>query len=158
MANARNGVDVDEIDGETIIEHENHTTAIFPDTTAYTCILTAHATAHTFTEWAEIVDSDDPANSLSDVFASYPGHITAMLVEEASVASALFMVEIAYGASYTIVSRSRVLTETNKLPTGQIGRFRGALIPAGETVYYRVMSSEATAPTITVHFRAYLHD
>lgn len=158
MSIARDGVDVDEIDGETLILHENHTTAIFPATTEFVCVLTAHATAHTWTDWVEIEDSDDPANALSDVFASYAGHISAMCVEEASEAGTRFMLEISYGASNVIVSRNRILTETNKHPTAQVERFRGALIPAGETVYYRAMSATATAPTVTVHFRCFLHD
>lgn len=157
MSLKRNGIDVDEIDGETLVLHENHTTVVFPASTEFTCVLTAHADAHTWTDWAEIADSDDPANTLSAVFASYAGHIAAMCVEEADEAGTRFMVEISHGASRVVISRNRVLTETNKLPTAQVERFRGALVPAGATVYYRAMCATAAAKTITVHFRCFLH-
>jgi len=140
---------------EEIEEIERHTTGIFPDDTALTCTLTAGGGNNAWSEWAEIVDSAGNGGTLSSKFASYPGYITAMLVEIASVASKLFMVEIAYGEAKTVVSRHRILTETNKLPTAQSPRVRGAKIPAGETVYYQCKSN-AGGENIVVHFRYYL--
>ncbi|HUV82850.1 MAG TPA: hypothetical protein VMW53_07245 [archaeon] len=146
------------VDSELLVEHENHATVIFPESTANLCILTAHADANTWTGWTEIADDQGVPVLLSSKFATYPGHITAMLVEETNQDATRFMIEISYGASKTIISRHRVLTETNKLPTAQSPRVRGALIPAGETVYYRAMCATAAAKTLNVHFRYFLHE
>jgi len=137
-----------------IEEIERHSTIIFPETTATTCSLASHADAHTWTDWAEIVDSG--AATLSSKMATVPGYIAALLVEDASIASAIFMVEIAYGEAKTIVSRHRLQTETNKLPSDQVPRVRGAIIPAGETIYYRCMCELAGPNTLEGHFRYYL--
>lgn len=158
MGSSRNGIDVDETDLDTLIEHVNHQTKIFPDTTAYLCVLTAHTTAHTWTDWAEIVDSDDPVNTLSAAFASYPGHITGVQVEETSEAGTRFMFQISTTQSEAgSVAIGRVLTETNKLPTVEVARQNGALIAAGSTLYYRTMCATANEQAITVHFRYFLH-
>ena len=140
---------------ELAVAHENHTTAIFPTATNLTCTLTADVNANEWEDWAEIVDS--AAASLSTAFAANDGHITGMLVEDTNQDDTRFMFEIGYGDTHIIVARGRVLTETNKLSTAQIGRFRGGIIPAGVTIYARVMCATAAAKTLSVHFRYYLH-
>lgn len=136
-------------------EIERHVTHIFPDDTSVVCKLTADTEANTWSDYTEIVDTAGEPVSLSSKFASNPGYIAAMVVEDSDTASTLFMSEISYGASHTIVSRHRVLTETNKLPTVESPRVRGAEIPAGETVYYRCMCATAGGKYIDVHFRYY---
>ncbi len=144
-----------------IEEIERHTTVIFPDDTSVTCKLTAHANAHQWSGYTEIKDTAEPTPvSLSSKFASNPGYIVAMVVENSDTADTLFMVEISYGTDpdYTIVSGHRVLTQTNKLPTVESPRVRGAKIPAGETIYYRCMCATAGGnggKYINVHFRYY---
>jgi len=140
-----------------LIEHQSHITFIFPESTANLCVLAAHANANTWTDWAEIVDDQVAPATLSSKFATYPGHTAAMLVEDTNEVDALFMVELAYSASKIIISRHRVRTETNKLPTAQTMRVRAALIPAGTTIYYRAMCNVAGAKTLNVHFRYFLH-
>ena len=133
----------------------DHTTAIFPAATNLTCTLTADVNANEWEDWVEIVDG--AAATLSAAFAANAGHISALVVEETDQIATRFMVEISYGASKTIVSRQRVLTEDKKLPTTQVERCRGAEIPAGETIYARTMCATAGNKTLSVHFRYYLH-
>jgi len=140
---------------EILLDHEVHTTAIFPDSPGKSCVLTANATADQWSAWTEITDSS--AVTLSSKFASNTGHITAMAVETADEANVVFMTEVSYGADKTIVGRQRVLTETNKLPAVQAMQERGDLIPAGETIYSRTACEAAGAKTINIHFRYFLH-
>jgi len=133
----------------------HHTTVVFPIATNLTCLLTAHANANTWSAWAEIVDSG--ATALSTSFAADDGCIVAILVEDASQASTLYMTEISYGASKVIIGRHRVLTEAGLFPTEQSPRCRGAEVPAGETIYYRCMCATAGSKTLNVHFRYFLH-
>jgi len=142
---------------EILAEHITHTTAIFPEATNIDCVLTAHASANTWSSWTEIVDTTGTPVTLSSKFAANSGHISAMLIEDTDTTDTRFQIEIAYGSAKTIVSRHRILTETNKLPTAEVARERGSIIPAGETIYYRAMCETADAKTITVHFRYFLH-
>lgn len=145
------------INSELLVEHETHITRILPESTANHIVLAAPTGADTWSAWAEIADDQGSPDTLSSKFASNSGHITAMLVEDADTGGTLYMVEISYGASNTIVSRHRVLTETNKLPTAQVSRERGHLIPAGETIYYRCMCETEGNKTLNAHFRYFLH-
>ena len=133
----------------------DHTTVIFPAATNLTCTLTADVNVNEWEDWVEIVDS--AATTLSAAFAANAGHISALVVEDTDQIDTRFMVEISYGAAKTIVSRQRVLTEDKKLPTTQVERCRCAEIPAGETIYARVMCATAGNKTLSVHFRYYLH-
>jgi len=138
---------------EHLVDVLMHETTIFPTATNLTCVLTAHANANTWSAWAEIADS--AATKLSTAFASKAGHITAMEVEETNVASVLFMVELAYGEAKTIISRLRFISETNQVAVAQVPRLRGSHIPAGETIYYRLMCATG-AKTANVYFRYFL--
>lgn len=133
-----------------------HETYIFPESTANVCILTGHANANTWSSWAEIADDQGVPDTLSSKFASAVGHLSATVIEDLSATSTLYMVELAYGDDKTIISRHRVLSETNKLPTMQVSRARASGIPAGETVYARVMCA-AGGESLNVHFRYHLH-
>jgi hypothetical protein len=142
---------------ELLIEHENHAATIFPEAPNLDVILTAHNNANTWSAWAEIVDTTGTPITLSSKFASLPGHIVAMVVEDTDQADTVFMVEVAYSAAKVILGNHRVRTETNKRPTAQAERMRGVLIPAGETIYYRAACETAGNKTVTVHFRYFLH-
>ncbi|GAG53560.1 unnamed protein product, partial [marine sediment metagenome] len=71
--------------------------SIFPSDTNLTCTFKAHANAHTWSTWAEIVDS--ATTKLSDAFATEPGHITSIIIETVSDNTALYMYEIAWGVA-----------------------------------------------------------
>jgi len=132
---------------------EHHDTYIFPASTADTCTLTA-AGANVYSDYTRIVDAPG-GNFFDDLFTS-DGHITAMLVELASVAGKRFMVEISYGASHTVLSHFRVQSETNKLPTAQSPRIRAKHTISGQQLFYRCMCSAAGNESIEVHFRYFL--
>lgn len=136
-------------------DETHHTTFVFPASSADTCTITSGVGADTWSDYVEIVDAPG-ANSLSTYFATQHGDLTAMVVEDASIADEIFVVEISYGAAHIIVTRFRLQTETNFLPTAQVLRIRSLLTPAGETLYYRCMS-ESGGEDIEVHFRGFLH-
>ena len=137
-----------------LIEH--HTTALFPDDTNKTCLLTAHADANTWSAWTEI-DIVGDGETLSSKMASYDGHITSCIVESLSEINTIYMLEIGYGASKVIVSRWRFAGTTKFQNPSHQESFRGIEVPAGETVYYRLKTATAVADTALVHFRYHLH-
>ncbi|MBA7648822.1 hypothetical protein ES703_56612 [subsurface metagenome] len=82
-----------------------------------------------------------------------------MLVEIASEVDKIYVVEVAHGTPKVIVSRFRLQSESNKLPTVESPRVRARHIPAGETIYYRCMCEAANDPaeSVEAHFRYFLH-
>lgn len=144
---------------EHIEEINTHTTNIFPDNTNLTCTLTALATTNTFSSWAEIEDNTGGTTiKLSAKFATYPGHITAMILESVSEDNTIYEAELSYGSSKTIITRWRFAGSTKFLNASHQVRVRGAEIPAAETIYYRMKSATAVADTAVVHFRYYLYN
>lgn len=136
-------------------EADHHATLLFPDDTNLTCTLTAHANANTWSAWTEIQDSG--TTTLSSKFASYDGHIVAMIIEALSQINTIYMVELSHGASNMICTRWRLAGATKFQHPGHQLRVRGTHIPTGETVYYRMKTATAVADTALVHFRYYLH-
>jgi len=133
-----------------------HVTAIFPSDTNLTCIFTAHATAHTWSAWTEIVDNPD-GTKLSAATAASPGHITSILIETISDDTAIYMFEISWGAANTIVTRGR-FAGINKFQAAHIQcRFWAPPLPAGQLIYYRMKTETGVADTCTVHFRYHVH-
>jgi len=134
---------------------EHHATLIFPDDTNLTCTLTAHASANTWSSWTEIADSG--ATTLSSKFAIYEGHIVSVVVESVSEVDTIYMLELSWGSSNSVISRWRLAGTTKfQNPSHQL-RVRSPHIDAGETIYYRLKSAAAVANTMLVHFRYYLH-
>ena len=134
---------------------EHHETYIFPDDTNLTCTLTAAEAANTWSSWIEIADSG--TTTLSSKFAAHGGHIVSMIVESVSEIDTIYMVELSYGSSNTIITRWRFAGTTKfQNPSHQV-RVRSPHIPAGETIYYRLKSATAVADTALVHFRYYLY-
>jgi len=130
-------------------------TQIFPSMTNLTCTLTAHANANEYSAYTEIEDS--AATTLSSIFAATDGHITGMITEAASEDDTAYIVELSYGVAHTIVSMWRLVSGTSKVSSTGQSAARGVHIPAGETIYARVMCETASSKTLTVHFRHFLH-
>ena len=142
---------------EAVVALNVHDTEIFPASSELDCVLAAHASANTFTTWAEIVDTTGTPVTLSSVFAACDGHITAMIAEIANQDNAIYMVEISYGSAKTPISSWRIISKSSFVsPTG-VSACRGEHIPLGETVYYRMMCETAGAKTLKVHFRYFCH-
>lgn len=119
---------------------------VFPDTSNVVVTFTAPVAVDTFSDWAEIVDGD--AVTLSSKFSAAAGYLAEMVVEDFSATGKSYIVEIAYGDAKTPVAVKRFLAENE----GQELQIRSCLIPAGETLYYRMMC-ETTVATCEVCFR-----
>ena len=155
-------VDVDCLEPklDEIIHELEHESYVFPEATDLTVDLgLAGAIVNVWSAWQEVVDSAAPTpNKFSDKFATKEGHISAIQVEEATPADERFMVEIAYGAAKTIVSRARFMSgATPILASIQQQRVRPLANPVGETVYYRMMCSKNTG-ACKVNLRYHYHE
>ncbi len=140
---------------QEVFDALTHTTEIFPDDTNLTLTFTAHANAHTWLAWTEIADSG--ANTMTSLFTSNPGHVTALYIEELSDIDAIYMLEISYGAAKVLVTSGRFAGATKfQVPPGNL-KFATVEIPSGKTVYYRMKSGTAVADTALVHFRYHTH-
>ena len=131
----------------------SHLNYLFPEDSDETCTLTAGSTNHVFGAWAEIVDNN--AVTLSSK-ATSDMHISSIIAEGSSLRDKIYIVEISYGDSNTIIGRARMLSATNQIAHTIQERMRNLLIPKGETIYYRLKCETADA-TATVHFRYHLH-
>jgi len=142
------------VDIENIEDALEHTTSIFPDNTNLTCTFTAHASAHTWSSWTEVVDS--ASTKLSTALAADHGHVTSLLIETISDDSAIYMFELAWGSSHTVITRGR-FAGSGKFQAAHIqDRFWAPRFPEGELIYYRMKTETAVADTCTVHFRYHL--
>lgn len=131
-----------------------HDTFIFPEATNLIVTLNSHVNADTWSAWTEIVDSG-ATTFTSKVDAIV--HITSICVEDTSVADEMWMLEISYGSAYAVVARLRFVSGSiGILPAIQQFPIRGRHIPAGETVYYRLMCS-AGNKNCQIHMRYYKH-
>lgn len=141
---------------EIILELE-HETFIFPEATNLTVDLgLGGAAANVWSGWQEVVDS--ATNKFSDKFATRAGHISAAQAEEATPADQVFMLEIAYGAAHTVISRARFISgATPKLAAIHQQRIRPLANPAGELLYYRMMCDDG-AGVCKVNFRYHYHE
>ncbi|GAG89789.1 unnamed protein product [marine sediment metagenome] len=140
---------------EFLGETQTHVTSLFPVSSANYVLFTAGGVNNTFGAWAELVD--DANNKLSDAFASSPGHITGVLIEDLNVKDKRYLFELAYGDSEVIILRHRFLAgDVKKLAAIQHVRIRSVIIPAGEKLYYRLMC-ETAGKTCEVSFRYHAH-
>ena len=138
-----------------IFDATQHITSIFPSDTNLTCTFTAHATANTWSAWAEIQDS--AATKLSAATATSPGHLTSMIVETISDDTALYMYEISWGAAYNPITSGQ-FAGVGKFQAAHIqDRFWAPSFPAGQLIYYRMKTETGVADTCTVHFRYHIH-
>jgi len=133
-----------------------HDTATFPEETNLTCTVTAHANINEWGDWVELVDSG--ANTFTSKVASNDSHISSIVVEETESAGETWMIEISYGAAKTRCASMRLVSASvGVMPAIQSMRVRAEHIPAGETVYARLMCSKAGAETVKIHIRYHLH-
>ncbi|TKJ25409.1 MAG: hypothetical protein CEE41_04455 [Hadesarchaea archaeon B3_Hades] len=130
-----------------------HVSSIFPEDTDELITVTAGGTNNVFGAWAELVDGTPVA--LSSKFATDPGYIVSVIIEDCSVTDKRYFLEVAYGAAHKVVGRSRFMKVLNKLNVGHQMRIRSIKIPAGETIYYRLKCETASA-TAEVQIRYYL--
>lgn len=118
---------------------------LFPATTNVTITLTAGNT-NVFSAWAEVVDSTTV--TLTSKFASKAGYINDMYIYDHSAVDKLDCIELSYGAAKTTLGR--MMWHTSYKDTVQIKSRR---VPAGETIYYRMMCSGANGATAKIGFR-----
>lgn len=136
--------------------HNVHDTQIFPEDTGKTVTVTAHANINEWGAWVELEDS--ATNKLTAKFASNDGHITAIMVESTESAGQIWVVELSYGASRINCGRMRFVSSTVGFEdAAQQIRVRAGHIPAGETIYGRLMCDKIGEETATIHVRYYLH-
>lgn len=141
-------------DIDVLTETQFHETYIFPDNSALICTLTAGGTINTFGTWAEIADS--ASTTLSSKVTDNDGHITGIQIENMTE-DRVYYLEVAYGEAKTNVLRHRFVKPTTK-KAAVIGfiRIRSTEVPAGETIYYRMMCAQASQ-TCEVSFRYHYH-
>ena len=130
-----------------------HQSYLFPEDTDETITFTAGG-ANTFGAWAEIVDNTPV--TFSSKFATEAGHISSIKLIDASINDKVYIIELSYGADKNIVALYGFVSGTVLLPPTQQVRIRSSVIPAGETVYYR-MKCETGAATCRVLLRYHHH-
>ncbi len=142
-------------DTDELILEQAHVTRIFPEASDVTVTFTAHAVADTWSSWTRIQDSGGEyldAQTLSIM------HLSSILVEWASDLDKVYMIEIAYGDSTTVISRLRFISgERNFLPPLQQMRIRALGIPENQQLFYRMMC-EVGGATCLVSFRYHYHN
>jgi len=131
----------------TLLLHNENEVFLYPDAATKNVTLTAGNGVATWSTWAEITDSS--ATTLSSRFAASPGYLVEMMTHDYSIADKIYMVEISYGASKTVVGRSKIRSDWAYVCT-----LRSVVIPAGETIYYR-MQCETALATLKADFRYY---
>jgi len=149
---------VDTIDDnvDELLTLGSHVHLIFPEATNLTITLESpDGAANTWSAWTEIADSG--ATTLSSMFGT-PGHVEEVFVETAT-AAVIYMMEISFGAARTVVFRKRFASSgAGAVQTiDQGAAMTGAEIPAGETIYYRLMAA-GTGDDCTVNIHYMLHD
>ena len=137
----------------TLLIEAQHLNYLFPEDTDETVTLVAGAVNHTFGAWAEIADNN--AVTLSSK-ATSDMHISSIIAEDSSLRDNLYVVEISYGDSKTIIGRARMLSATNQIAHTIQERMRNLIIPKGEKIYYR-MKCETADTTAVFHFRYHYH-
>ena len=117
---------------------------LFPAVTDITCTLTA-GTPDDWSAWTEIADST--AVTLSSKFAANAGYLSSLSIYTTSTSGKIFIVEVAYGDAKTIIARTNFHSAERAAP------IKSRYIPAGETIYARVMCSGISGSTAKVGFR-----
>jgi len=118
---------------------------LFPEVTNVTITLTAGNT-NAWSDWAQAIAST--TENLSNKFITSAGYINDMYIYDHSAVDKVYCIELSYGASKTTLGR--IMWHTSYKDTVQIKTRR---VPAGETVYYRMMCSGANEATAKIGFR-----
>lgn len=145
VTTAEDAVDAAELATDKVDLFNTAERFVYPYATNLTCTLTAGNT-NVWSAWAQITDSG--GGNLSSVFTTYTGYIIDMQIFAHSATDKIYLVEIAYGAAKNIIGR--VAYHTSFSDSVDI---KSELIPVGEVVYYRMMSSGANGATARVGFR-----
>lgn len=125
---------------------------LFPNDTDYWVLLAASAGAGDWSAWAEI--ADNTAVTLSSKFAANAGYISDIYIYQVTApADTTHIVEIAYGASK--VSLTRIMFNSDSMHLAQIKSRR---IPAGTTIYYRIMTTAAPTEYVSIGFRYFYEE
>lgn len=138
---------------EEIYQYSHHVSNIFPEDTDETCLIVAGGTDNIFGGWALLVD--DMAGHFDAVFATSPGHIVAILIEDCNQTDERYLLEISYGGSKVMVARTRFMKSGVLVNVEHSTRIRSIHIPVGEDVYYR-LKCETLSKTAYIHLRYYL--
>ena len=139
----------DEVDREF-----HHETILFPSTPSKTWILTAGAVNNAFSDWAQIVDNALVALSDSCI-EGYNLHITGISIEDASAKDKIYTLELAYGATKTVITRGRFMSGNTKAGAANNFNVRAEFIPCGESMFYR-LQCETGGATLQLHLRFHL--
>jgi len=139
----------DEIDKEF-----HHDTQIFPEQSNYTWVPTAGSPNNTYGDWAEIIDSNSITLQSKDV-VGYHLHISAVVLEDASVKDKVYTIEIAYGDNKTPITAARFMTGNTKEGAANSTKVRAEHIPHGEQIFYRLQCETAGA-TCQLHLRFHI--
>lgn len=140
---------------DDILDAVSHTSYVYPANTNLTVTLTALNTANSYSNWAEITDSG--ATTFSSLFAAASGHISSLIIETVSENTTIYMLQMAYGDSKTLILESRFAGSGKFQAPNVQNRMWTLTFPAGETIYYRMKSATAVADTCTIHLRYHLH-
>jgi len=109
---------------------------------------------------------DNNAVTFSSKITEKAAHISFIIIEYAQV-NEMYVIELSYGASYTIIGRGRFISRCQAIDPkiGAVGCFgtsihpiflRPKIIPAGETVYCRV-KCETSQSSCRFHIRYHFH-
>jgi len=131
----------------TLLLHNENVVYLFPDDASSNVTFTAGNPANTFGAWAEIVSNN--GTTLSSKFAANSGYLTEMVFRDYSAPDKICVFEIAYGGAKTVVGRVKIKSDFTYVLT-----LKSARIPAGETLYYRMSSTQA-GEIARVDFRYY---
>jgi len=122
-------------------------TFLFPADTDFYVLLAADNVSGSFSTWKEIKDSGNV--TLASSFSDNAGYISDIYVYQVTApADTTHIVEIAYGESKT--SLTRIMFNGDNLNLAQIKSRR---IPAGSTIYYRIMTTTAPTEFVSIGFR-----
>lgn len=145
---AQSAADVAQETPDRLLLYNENEIFLYPDTSSRSCTLTAGSTPSVFGAWTEIVDS--LGTTLTSKFAANSGYIREIMTHNYSIADEIYIVEIGYGASHTIIGRVKVRSDwTYVLPPTAT-----SLSPANQIIYYRMMCETGDA-TLRVDFRYY---
>jgi len=120
--------------------------------------LAAGEVANTFGLWSRVEDNNGV--HFSEIFTghlTWDRHISAIVLEDASIKDKIYYLELAYGDARTMITRMRLIAGNTKVGATNRATVRAAHIPSGEYLYYRMMCETANA-TLEIHLRTHCHE
>ena len=142
---AENAVTAAETAADKVDLFNSAETFMFPESTA-SYVLFASSANNTFGAWAEIKDNN--LVTLSSKFALNAGYIADVYLYDLTIADTLWMIVVSYGVAKTTLFRMMFNSEYMDL-----AQIKSRRIPAGETIYYRMMANAAPTEYVSVGFR-----